>query len=411
MAITKINTGKFAGKYRVRIQPKDKLTGKPIKIASQVTSTDNIEEAKKLEDLMWKDFHCRQLIVDTKLDQPLSEEFQRYVSEHEQLGKWAKSTAYDWQYTAKLVKQYFGQQKIRDVREGDINKFAHSYVHDHKTRVAKHSTVDRQLQNLRCFFGKMERYGLKINPVPKNALTEFFRRGDMVRPEEKYIFSNSDISSIKLEIYRELDDKPFTAWGSRLAILVAIDTGMRPQEIQALRWHEYQDEDGFTIFEIHDSWNERSHELNPTLKDRMQGDTRKTLPLSDKTISILNKYQQKQSNYLDRKEIKNKNDFIFLSLGDIARCTAGYPIAQRSMNDMLKLLVKKLEIDSGGKKITMYTCRHTVASKLGNNPKMSYPWAASRLGHTLEMFMRTYVHPDEDMNESMLHLVVSSQTH
>ena len=139
-----------------------------------------------------------------------------------------------------------------------------------------HSTVDRQLQNLRCFFGKMERYGLKINPVPKGALSEFFRRGDMTRPDEKYIFSDSEIHQIKQYIYDELQNKSFVYWGSRLAILIALDTGMRPQEIQALRWDELTEEEGLTVCLINDSWNERSREMNPTLKDRMQGDTRMT---------------------------------------------------------------------------------------------------------------------------------------
>ncbi|OTA80195.1 hypothetical protein BHL81_09900 [Limosilactobacillus reuteri] len=143
----------------------------------------------------------------------------------------------------------------------------------------------------------------------------------------------------------------------------------------------------------------------------MQGDTRKTLPLSDRTLHFLHEYHLKQSKYLKNKQIRNKNNFMLLTLGDIARCTAGYPVAQRSMNDMLKSIVTKLKIDSHGLSISMYTCRHTVASKLGNNPHMSYPWAAARLGHTLEMFMRTYVHPDEDQNKTMLKLVVSDQTH
>ena len=411
MAISKIKSGKFAGLYRVRIQPKDKLTGKVISVKSQVTKTKNYQDAQKLELDMWADFHGQQLVAETKLDQPLADEFQHYVDECQELGKWADSTAYDWQYTAKLVKHYFGRQKIRDIRETDINKFAHNYVRDHKTKVAKHSTVDRQLQNLRCYFGKMERYGLKINPVPKGALSEFFRRSDMTRPDEKYIFSDDEIYQIRHQIYHDLNNKPFNAWGSRLGILIALDTGMRPQEIQALRWNEFLDEEGFKVFEIHDSWNERTHELNLTLKDRMQGDTRKTLPLSDRTLHFLHEYHLKQSKYLKNKQIRNKNNFMLLTLGDIARCTAGYPVAQRSMNDMLKSIVKKLKIDSHGLSISMYTCRHTVASKLGNNPHMSYPWAAARLGHTLEMFMRTYVHPDEDQNKTMLKLVVSDQTH
>ena len=56
----------------------------------------------------------------------------------------------------------------------------------------------------------------------------------------------------------------------------------------------------------------------------------------------------------------------------------------------------------------MYTCRHTIATKLGNTPGMSYPWAANRLGHSLKMFMRTYVHVDKDRNEEMLQLVANN---
>ena len=74
------------------------------------------------------------------------------------------------------------------------------------------------------------------------------------------------------------------------------------------------------------------------------------------------------------------------------------------MNDMLKRTAKKVEVNNGSLAVTMYTCRHTVATKLGNTPNMSYPWAASRLGHSLQMFMRTYVHPDKDLDQSMLEL-------
>ena len=81
MAISKIKSGKFAGLYRVRIQPKDKLTGKVISVKSQVTKTKNYQDAQKLELDMWADFHGQQLVAETKLDQPLADEFQHYVDE------------------------------------------------------------------------------------------------------------------------------------------------------------------------------------------------------------------------------------------------------------------------------------------------------------------------------------------
>lgn len=47
-----------------------------------------------------------------------------------------------------------------------------------------------------------------------------------------------------------------------------------------------------------------------------------------------------------------------------------------------------------------------MATKLGNTPDMSYPWSANRMGHTVKMFMKTYVHVDEDRNAEMSDLIM-----
>lgn len=406
MAITLITSGKNKGHFRVRIQPVDKITGKTIKIPSVVTETTNRDEAEELEKKLWSKYHGQVKAVNRKLEQPFALAFQQYVDQCHDNDKWEDSTYYDWKYTAKLIKQFFGRQKIVDVRESDIALFAHSYVKKHKTRVAKHTTIDRQLQNIRSFFNKMRRYGLTINPVPESALSQFFRKGDMTVPNKKYVFTNEEIKNIRLTILKELQNTQFIYWGSRLAILIALDTGMRPQEIQALRWDEFKKDENFTVLSINDSWCERSRKLNGHLKARMMGESRKTLPLSSEVLAVLEEYHQKQVMFLNRKRLKNKNNLLLLNLTDYERCSKGYPIAQRTMNDMLKRIVKQVNVNSGSLAVTMYTCRHTVATKLGNTPNMSYPWAASRLGHSLQMFMRTYVHPDTDLNKSMLELSV-----
>lgn len=407
MAIRLIENGKNKGHYRVRIQPINKLTGKPDKVPSKVTKTKNRSEAIKLESRMWQEYHGR---LDNKNDiikKPLAEVLSEYVESNHDKGKWESSTYYDWSYTVTLVKEYFGRQKICDIREEDISDFAHCYVKKHNVTVGRNTTVDRQLRNLRSFFSRMKRYGLMFNPVPKSPLNEFFKKGDMTVPKEKYIFTDKEMKSLKKKLISEIEAVPFIHWGSRLAILIALDTGMRPQEIQALRWDELVEEHKYRTFKINDSWSERNNHLNGHLKSRMKGQSRLTLPVSNEVVDILEKFHKKQVSFLKRKNIKNTNSFILLNLTDYKRCIAGFPIAQRTMNDMLKRVAKQLEVGNGALRVSMYTCRHTVASKLGNNPKMDYPWAANRLGHTFQMFLQTYVHPDASKDAKMLDLIVS----
>ncbi|WEV70895.1 hypothetical protein OZY43_00160 [Lactobacillus sp. ESL0785] len=77
------------------------------------------------------------------------------------------------------------------------------------------------------------------------------------------------------------------------------------------------------------------------------------------------------------------------------------------MLQLIKNICDRVRTDSNGLNISMYTCRHTVATKLSNTPGMSYPWAASRMGYMVKMFMKTYVHVDEDRNIEMSDLVVN----
>lgn len=194
-------------------------------------------------------------------------------------------------------------------------------------------------------------------------------------------------------------------WTTRIAILIALDTGMRPQEIQALKWSQITNDGKFKAFQINDSWNEKEKHLNGHLKSRPHGESRLTLTLSEPLLQLLNKFRHRQLEFLKENGLINSNDMILLNITNYHLCALGYLITQRRMNDMLRQLSKKVGVNNQSLNISMYTCRHTVATKLGNTPGMSYPWAASRLGHSLKMFMRTYVHVDKDRNEEMLNLI------
>lgn len=406
MAITQIKSGKNAGKYRVRIQPTDNETGKTIPIPSKVTKTSSKREAKQLEEKMWVEYRAHKKERSNLLDLPLSKAFSLFVEEQKYLGRWSSKTTYkNWKYTVKLISQYFGKKKVKDIREKDVREFARNYVEKHRTTVGPDTTVDQQLRHIRGFFAELKDYGINKNPVPIKAISKFFRRDEFKTKTKKYIFSSKEIREIKEEIERELQVTRINGWTSRIAILLALETGCRPQEIQMLKWSQIVNDSKYKVLRINDSWNEKEKHANGHLKSRVPGDFRLTLPLSEPLLQLLKVFQHRQKEFLWEHDLSNYNDLIVLNITDYNSCSLGYPISQRSMNEMLKNICEKVGVESTNLGVSMYTCRHTCATKLGNTPGMSYPWAASRLGHSVKTFMRTYVHVDEDRNEEMMDLI------
>lgn len=406
MAISRIKTGKKQGKYRVRIQPISEETGKVVSIPSQVATTRL--EATKLERKMWNDYY--QGKYSPKSEVEFVKALTQYCNQENAAGRWNKVTYSTWSYTCRLVASYFGKTKLRDVNESKIRAFARDYISTHKNAgVSRHSTIDKQLQHLRSYFGLLQEEGIVVvNPVPKNALKKFFRIDEFSVSSEKYVFSDEEVKRIKENIMNSLFKLPTDFWGSRIAVLIALDVGMRPQEIQAVKWSQLVDEGSYKVFDINDAWSEKLNSLNGHLKGRGRGVSRKTINVSPEVLSMLKIYQVKQKDLLYRRGIINKNDFILLNCRDKRLMKEGIPIGQKSMNDLLKKICKNVGVANGDKQISMYTCRHTVATKLGNTPGMSYPWAASRMGHSLEMFMKTYVHADKNKSQDMMDLMNST---
>lgn len=403
MAITMMEKGRHAGMWKVRVQPRDE-NGNRISVPAQYLKGTR-KEAEKLE---------RKLLVEAEESvyddydakkASLSEALERYIKNESELGRWEFATKKDWNYTLRLVKKYFGKKKLKDIDEQDIRQFARKYVKDHGVTVNKDATVSRRLQHLRQFF---KENSIVPNPVPDRALAKFFRKGEFSVKKESYIFTDDEIKRIKAETIAEIEKMEARPqfWGTKLMILVALcGTGMRPQEIQALRWSQLVNEKGHHVFKINDSWNEKNRHLNGHLKSRPSGEVRLTLPLDEDVYQLLRKFHKEQKRILQEKGIEDQTDFVFLNLTDYRLASLGIPIGQQNLNIVLKRIVAKVGINHDPKDISMYNCRHTMATKVASIPGMNYPWAASRLGHSLDMFLKTYVHVDQDRDQQMLDLV------
>ena len=84
MTIKKITTGKYKGKWQVRIQPVNSITKKRINVSPQYTSTKR--EAIKLEHKMWNEYNSG---FDFEISKhKFTEEFDRYVNKQIKDGYW-----------------------------------------------------------------------------------------------------------------------------------------------------------------------------------------------------------------------------------------------------------------------------------------------------------------------------------
>lgn len=393
--IKEVEKGKHKGEYRVRIQPRDKVTGKQISWPLQYAKTK--KEAIQIERKMWAEFEDGLNFGEASAI--FADSFQKYVNER------AKTispvTLKAWQASADSIKEYFGKAKISQVTPALISKYAHYYVEKHHTTVRSSATIAKILVHLRNYFKTIEGKAIKTNPVPEKALKVFFRQSEFSIPSEWYIFSKEEMNEIQNLLFNDLKRSAFIGSGSKLALLIASYTGMRTGELQALRFSNLVHEKNGWTFKINDSWSDHAKSFNGALKARPKGASRTVLPIPDELAKLIQNYQIGQENFLKVHNLKNKSNLIFLSTQNYKATYDCIPLNQHSLNDMLKKVFNRLGIESKDKLLSVYCFRHTICTQLANIPGISYPWAADKMGHSLEMFMKTYVGIDKSINSKM----------
>ncbi|KWU04813.1 tyrosine-type recombinase/integrase [Lactobacillus crispatus] len=399
--IKKVIKGKHVGQWKVRIQPVDKATGKRISFPVQYANSK--KEAIKLERNLWAEYEDGLNFSDGKVS--FAKAFQKYVDRR--ANTISPVTLKSWQESANDFNTYFGNTQINKVTTQLVSDYAHEYVEKNQVTVSRSSTIAKRLVHMRNFFKSIEGKVVKENPVPEGALKLFFKQSDFTVPKEWYIFSSNELDEIRNLIEKDLQHSSVMNVGSKLAILIESYTGMRIGELQALKFNNVVYEDSAWTFRINDSWSDYTNSLTGALKARPKGYSRTLLPLPKAVIDLVRQYEIKQKDFIKKHDLENPLDLVFINLHDYKAAANDQPIRQKSVNMMLKNICDKLNIQAGDKQLSMYSFRHTICTNLANTPGMSYPWAAEKMGHSLQMFMNTYVGVDPNMNEKMNKLWVS----
>lgn len=175
MSILKIKKGPQEGKYRVRIQPVDPITGKRVTIP--VEYADTRKEAKAIEKAMWNEYKAN--IHLGEADAVFADSFQRYVNQR--ANSVSPVTLKNWQDSANAFKKYFGKAKIKNITTALVSRYAHDYVSKHKVTVSKSSTIAKRLVHMRNFFNSIK--GISENPVPEAPLKVFSVKANFQSPK------------------------------------------------------------------------------------------------------------------------------------------------------------------------------------------------------------------------------------
>jgi integrase len=164
--------------------------------------------------------------------------------------------------------------------------------------------------------------------------------------------------------------------------MIAIETGLRPEEYLGLKWKDINLENGITVVRRALVWRRKGGGW--TLEDPKTSSSRRNVPLSQSLVAELKRHRKIQlAERLKLGEAYQNHDFVFAT-------QTGSPLHPSNlMRRHFKPLLKQAGLPEN---IRPYDLRHTCATLLlsdGEHPKV----VSERLGHsTVVLTLDTYSH-------------------
>ena len=391
----KILKGEYKGLWSVRIQPT--VNGKRTSITKRAKTK---LEAQKLEiDLKVKYAGYKNGLPSITDESKFLVEYTKYVEKKAQ--SITATTNRSWSYSLTLLNEYLKKNEtdiqLKDIDQHFFNDFAHWYIKNHpKASVKKSTVIDVTLAHFRAFFTfLLDKAVLNINPIPRSYLKLFFRQSDFSTGRKWHLFSKDEVAALRKELLKEYKSSTVANSVSKLALLVDTYLGLRPEELQVLKFDQLVKYEGSYTFKIDNSWSEKDKKPNGSLKDRPKGAYRYCLPIkNNEIIDLIKEFQIKQKKYLDEYGLKNTSGYIFLNLHNYRSISSNnqLPVTQGSLNDKLKDVCSKAGIEKQENSVlALYSLRVYLSSLLGNDNRISNMYACQRMGNTIQVFLSTYV--------------------
>ncbi|MHA5112435.1 tyrosine-type recombinase/integrase [Oenococcus oeni] len=393
-------------RFQAYIQPRDQndYSGKKrVSMYSKWQST--LIQAKKDETDLKIDCHHKLEITNQhiNINMTVYQAYKLYYRQVRENGSEAL-TVLSWETTGKFLEKYFDRIKIKDLSENLIRKRCLNYASGKSH--SKDSSISKHLIHLNAFLSYcVKKRILDSNPIPTSYMGQWFGRGvrkKMIEMNKNKVgvrvLEPSEIKSIRNYFKINLHENDPSKNVSKIAIMIDVFTGIRPQEIQALRPSDmiFSTDHDKTAFHISDSWNNKDKFFNHRTKT---GTDRNTLFLPNWATKKLVGFLDQRDKYLKENGFQPNDQPIILNLSNFRYTERSMPLQQTTMNQELRKICCELKLKEN--KISLYWLRHTVSSQLAGMVNGKYEIAADLMGNSIDTFLARYVHPQKEEEETI----------
>lgn len=354
-------------KYKIVVE-NGRVDGKRARISRTVNGTK--QEAKLLEVELMRD--CQKGLNQKKMT--LSEFANKFIEDYCKPNL-KENTTFGYTVLLKVILKELGTLRIDKISPYDLqkyyNKLTVEYAYSSNT-VAHHYT----LINLMLRKAVIWRF-IKDNP---NTVIE----KPKTQKKEAKVYDYSDVS----KLLNALKEEQITY---RTMITLALDSGMRREEINGLMWKDINFTTGEVMIErVRLIVNNREVIENPKTSN-----SKRKIIITMETLKLLKnlrEYQQENSRLL--KNLWCNTDFVFVN-------QEGKPFYPDTPSKILQKILKRHEL----KKITFHQLRHTSATLLINS-NADITSVSARLGHsntstTLNIYSHTLERSKKEMADKM----------
>ncbi|MCT2875858.1 site-specific integrase [Limosilactobacillus fermentum] len=253
------------------------------------------------------------------------------------------SSAEQYSIYGKHLKIYFGDMKLKDITAADYQRFLNKFGNRYSKEYAR---------KLKAYTSKPVKFAVSQGMLRRdftfNAKTVFNPNAN----QHTNYLNGAEIKQLATYIEGRLDpDNP-----SLYLILLAIYTGMRKAELQALTWEDV-DEQASTIT-INKSWDEHKKTFKPTKTES----SNRIVPVPRDVLDLLCRLKD------------SHNHLIFMD-------PLGRVLTGATINKYVRDIIARCGLDEGREHFTLHSLRHThVAYLLGKGVDIHV--ISKRLGHS-----------------------------